>query len=175
MYDWMRFVVERNLPLAEVESQLTRKLVNMQPTTSEVLKAAMRRVTHRVGVVVSEEMSDDFGLMFDGRSAGTLHFIAVVAVNDVSGESRERVIGLSPLIEHLSAIIEVYGKSMVMVKFLVGDSRATNQSIATKLGIPLIGCAGHSFNLAVVRLLADSEDLISQIQKAEESAKPPQQ
>ncbi|KAG6973925.1 hypothetical protein JG687_00000639 [Phytophthora cactorum] len=50
-------------------------------------------------------------------------------------------------------MLSVYEKDIDMVRFIVGDNCATNQSIATRLGVPLIGCASHRFNLAVNRFL----------------------
>jgi len=174
LYDWMRLLVDRNLPLSEVENSFTRRLVKMGPTTTETLRTFMRRVAKRVGCIISNEMGDTFGLMFDGWSAGTLHFVAVVVVYQVDDERRERMIGLSPLkhgqsadahIEHLTAILVVYNKSISLVKFLAGDNCATNQSVPKKLGVPLIGCASHRFNLTVIRYLADSNGMIAQTQK----------
>ncbi|OWZ09566.1 hypothetical protein PHMEG_00017707 [Phytophthora megakarya] len=51
-----------------------------------------------------------------------------------------------------------------MVKFIVGDNCSTNQNISTGLGIPLIGCASHRFNLAINRSLQDYQTQIDQIQ-----------
>jgi hypothetical protein len=57
----------------------------------------------------------------------------------------------------------VYNKTIDMARFLVADNCATNKSIATKLGIPLVGCASHRFNLAANKLYADSEDLLEDV------------
>ncbi|RLN10139.1 hypothetical protein BBJ28_00018417 [Nothophytophthora sp. Chile5] len=46
---------------------------------------------------------------------------------------------------------------------VVGDNCATNQSIATKMGVPLVGCASHRFNLAVNKVLAPYEDLLDNV------------
>ena len=69
VYDWMRFIIERNLPLAEVENSLTRKLVRLQPITTATLKRYMRHVAERVGRMISSEMGSKFGVMFDASSA----------------------------------------------------------------------------------------------------------
>ncbi|KAJ0393153.1 hypothetical protein P43SY_010450 [Pythium insidiosum] len=41
MYDWLRWIVERHLPLIEVENKLTQQLVKMRPTSAATLKAYM--------------------------------------------------------------------------------------------------------------------------------------
>ena len=171
MYDWMRWVAERSLPLCEVENELKRKMVKMRPTTTDTLKTYMRRVADRVGNALAAEMGTVFGLIFDGCSSGSFHFAAVLAVYQHGDERRERLFGLSPMehgqtadahIEHLKATLGVYGKDIAMVKFLIGDNCATNQSVATKLDVPLVGCASHRF---AVRFLSESKDMISQIHK----------
>ncbi|KAE9215276.1 hypothetical protein PF004_g14804 [Phytophthora fragariae] len=172
MYDWLRWIVERNLPLSEVENTLTRQLVRMRPTSVSTLKTYMARVAARVGTIIAEEMGTCIGIMWDGWSCGTRHYVAVLVVYHGPNGPIERLIGLSPAedgqtadaqIEIMAAILEVYGKTTRMIKFVVGDNCVTNQALATKLGVPLVGCASHRFNLAMVKYLTNSADLISQI------------
>ncbi|KAE9274409.1 hypothetical protein PR003_g29614, partial [Phytophthora rubi] len=66
-------------------------------------------------------------------------------------------------IKLFDGVLNVYNKKLDMVASIVGDNCATNQSVATKLGVPLVGCASHRFNLAVNRFLADSEPLLTQV------------
>lgn len=169
IYDWMKWVVERNMPLCEVENELTRKVVKMKPTTAETLKTNMRHVAKRVGQGIAEDMGSLFGIMFDGWSSGQYHFVGVLAVYCVNDVRYERLIGLSPLedgqtadahIDHLDRILDVYGKHKSQVTFIVADNCATNQSIATKLDVPLVGCASHRLNLAVNKFLSGYSELI---------------
>eukprot|EP00644_Phytophthora_capsici_P006320 jgi/Phyca11/130457/e_gw1.94.70.1 len=51
-----------------------------------------------------------------------------------------------------------------MVSYVVGDNCTTNQSMATRIGVRLIGCASHRFNLAVNRFLRDYQTQIDMIQ-----------
>lgn len=173
MYDWMRYVVERNLPLAEVDNKLTRQLVKMRPTCAETLKKKMRHVAKRVGEKIAGEMGQVFGLMFDGWSAGPLHFVALIAVYEQGGERQQRLLALSNLedgqtadahIEYVVSVLAIYGKDLANVKFLIGDNCSTNQSMATKLGVPLVGCASHRFNLAVIRFISEPDDIVSRVQ-----------
>ncbi|RLN85404.1 hypothetical protein BBJ28_00015643 [Nothophytophthora sp. Chile5] len=173
MYDCLRWIVERNMPLSEVESPLTRQLVKMRPTTPATVKSYMRRVAERVGNAIAVEMGSVVSLMFDGWTHSSHHFVAIFAVHDGSDGRQERLIGLSPmehgltadaLIECLNAVLGVYNKDTSVCKYLVGDNCSTNQSMATKLGVPLVGCASHRFNLAMGVFLESSTDLISQIQ-----------
>ncbi|ETI29699.1 hypothetical protein F443_23189 [Phytophthora nicotianae P1569] len=51
-----------------------------------------------------------------------------------------------------------------MVLFLVADNCSTNQAVATRMGVALVGCASHHFNLAVCRYLEDFKSQIDQVQ-----------
>ncbi|KAG2879836.1 hypothetical protein PC128_g25471 [Phytophthora cactorum] len=64
-------------------------------------------------------------------------------------------------IEFIESILAVYDKALSMIKFIVADNCTTNRSVETKLDVPLIGCASHRFNLAMIRFLSDSENLMT--------------
>ncbi|OWY94058.1 hypothetical protein PHMEG_00036322 [Phytophthora megakarya] len=50
-----------------------------------------------------------------------------------------------------------------MVTCVVGDNCSSNQSIATKIGVPLVGCASHRINLAVNRCITEYEPLLAPV------------
>ncbi|KAK1931338.1 hypothetical protein P3T76_013094 [Phytophthora citrophthora] len=75
IYDWLRWVVERNLPLCEDENPFTRKLVKMQPTSVVALKTYMKRVATRVGTALAEAMGTSFSIMYDGWTSGIHHLV----------------------------------------------------------------------------------------------------
>ncbi|RLN87609.1 hypothetical protein BBJ28_00017352 [Nothophytophthora sp. Chile5] len=133
MYDWLHWVMARNLPFSEVEDPLTRR---------------------RVGNTIATEVDTAFGLMFDSWMSGTYHYVAVFALYHGTDSHCERLIGLSPMvdgftadahIQYVEAILGVYDKSVDMIKFLVGDNCSTNQSFASKLKVSLVGCASRRF------------------------------
>ncbi|ETN05402.1 hypothetical protein PPTG_14142 [Phytophthora nicotianae INRA-310] len=64
----------------------------------------------------------------------------------------------------IDAVLSVYNKDRSMVLFMVVDNCATNQAVATRMRVPLVGCASHRFNLAVSRYLEDFKTLIDQVQ-----------
>ncbi|KAG2989351.1 hypothetical protein JG687_00015936 [Phytophthora cactorum] len=107
MYDWLRWIVERNLPLSEVENSLTRQLVRMRPTSAITLKTYMERVAGRVGNTIAKEMGALFGIMWDSWSSGTYHYVAVVTVYAGSNGRVERVIALSPTVDGQTAGVKL--------------------------------------------------------------------
>ncbi|OWY95047.1 hypothetical protein PHMEG_00035060 [Phytophthora megakarya] len=161
IYQWMEWISARNLPITEVENKITRAVVITNPTTVKTLKQHMRH------------MGTSFCLMFDGWTSNSLHFLGIYVVFILDGERCQHLLALSLMeerqsaeahVDHISAVLDVYEKEMDMVKFMVGDNCSTYQNIATGLGIPLIGCASHRFNLAINRFLQDYQPQIDQIQ-----------
>ena len=57
-----------------------------------------------------------------------------------------------------------YGKSLGNLIYLVADNAAVNTRLADLLGIPMIGCASHRFNLACKKYLESSENVLQKIQ-----------
>ncbi|KAE9030504.1 hypothetical protein PR002_g9868 [Phytophthora rubi] len=92
------------------------------------------------GQKLGKEKGTLFVLMFAGWSHAGIHYVALYAVFETDGKLRFPLLGLSPLedssqtadaqIKLFGNIIDAYDKTNDMVGFLVGDNRATNQSIA---------------------------------------------
>jgi len=172
-YQWMGWVVDRNMPISEVDNASTRAMSKWRPISSKTLRLLMMGVAAKVGASLENEMGAEFGIMFDGWSHGTMHYIGVFAVFEVDGLLRQPLLALSPLdegsqdadahIELLRTVLDVYNKTLSMVRFIVSDNCSTNQSVATKLGCPLIGCSSHRFNLAVNKFLTDYEPVLDQV------------
>ncbi|DBA00444.1 TPA: hypothetical protein N0F65_012975 [Lagenidium giganteum] len=110
-------------------------------------------------------MGEPFGIILDGWPNGTFHFLGVFAVYWHANRRQQRLLSLSTIETgrtadvhraHLEAVLSVYDKRVEIVKFLVGDNCSTNQALATKLGIPLVGCASHRFNLV-------AQDIVDQV------------
>ncbi|KAE9014157.1 hypothetical protein PR003_g12305 [Phytophthora rubi] len=114
-----------------------------------------------------------FGLMFDGWSHGTMHFVSVYALYVVGGRLQRTLLALSPLdqgsqdaaahIELFRNVLAVYKKTVDMVQYIVADNCNINRSIDTKLGIPLVGCASHRFKLAVNKFVTEHELLLQKV------------
>ncbi|KAG3043614.1 hypothetical protein PI125_g27281 [Phytophthora idaei] len=111
--------------------------------------------------------------MFDGWTSGTTHFVAIYGIFTKDGILSQVLLSISQAgygqsagayLEMIDAVLELYNKDSAIIMFIVADNCATNQAIATRLGVPLIGCASHRFNLAVCRYLEDYKPLIDQVQ-----------
>ncbi|KAG6972245.1 hypothetical protein JG688_00004079 [Phytophthora aleatoria] len=71
---WLKWVVNGNLPLTIVEMESTRA----RPVSTKTLRENMESLTEVVeGGSVRKEMSDKFGLMLDGWTHRSEHYLAV--------------------------------------------------------------------------------------------------
>ncbi|EGZ17936.1 hypothetical protein PHYSODRAFT_331847 [Phytophthora sojae] len=100
MYRWMAWVVDRNMPLSEVDDPITWAMSALDPTCSKTLKLYLASTKALVEGVIGVDMQGVCGAMYD----------------------------------------------------------ATNRATATRLEVPLIGCASHRFKLAVNKYLEDCTD-----------------
>ncbi|ETP39963.1 hypothetical protein F442_12610 [Phytophthora nicotianae P10297] len=168
----------------------------------------IRHVTSQGNAAVAGLLGDSFGLMFDGWTCGTVHFVGIFGVSVRDGVRSQPLLSISMIlasrtsscscackilvakadgssaqirenaaeklgedgqsadahIEMIDNVLGVYEKNRAMLRFVVGDNCPTNKDIATRLKVPLIGCASHRFNLAVCEYLAEYEDLIAEVQ-----------
>eukprot|EP00644_Phytophthora_capsici_P018320 jgi/Phyca11/131982/e_gw1.125.25.1 len=114
-----------------------------------------------------------FGIKFDGWTCFLEQYVALFVVFWHEGELHKVLLAIAPLDEadqtadsHCSFIrniLGIYSQSQSPLRFLVGDNCATNQLIATKLNIPLVGCASHRFNLATQKYIAQYSELVETV------------
>jgi len=69
-------------------------------------------------------------------------------VEDLSAQSKADL---------LIARLQLYGKDFTNVICIIGDNCSTNKRVADIIGVPLVGCASHRFNLAVQKYLSAYE------------------
>ncbi|KAG6964860.1 hypothetical protein JG688_00007509, partial [Phytophthora aleatoria] len=139
-YQWLQWVVDRNQPLSEVGNPLTRSMSCMKPVPSKTFKVAMQKCAANVGAVIEREMGNVFGVIWDGWSHSTVHYIAIYAVYTVAGKRVERLLSLSPIedgsqdaevhIEMFKRVLELYNKVITMGAFLVADNCTINRYLA---------------------------------------------
>ena len=119
-----------------------------------------------------------FAIVFDGWSCGSTHFVSMFATfpsADSIGYSR-LLLALAPIndeeslnadahYEYLEFVLDLYGKQMSNIVALIGDNCSTNVAFARTVGVPLIGCASHRFNLFVSDILAVHEDVVQKVNR----------
>ncbi|KAE8961276.1 hypothetical protein PF005_g30629 [Phytophthora fragariae] len=134
-FGWMRWIVMCNLPFAFCESEETRRFTNLPPICVETLYGDMESVVKAVEKDIGEEMPMAFGLIIDGWTHGTEHFLAVYACYESLDGPRFPLLSMAPIIDepddalnadgHAAAIarfLPFFGRSLADVLFLVGDN-----------------------------------------------------
>jgi hypothetical protein len=65
--------------------------------------------------------------------------------------------------ELIEYVLRVFQKSTANLICIVGDNCNVNKALADILGVPLIGCAAHRFNLAVQEYLTKYDTLLNKV------------
>ncbi|ETO77890.1 hypothetical protein F444_06981 [Phytophthora nicotianae P1976] len=139
LFQWIQWVVMRNMPVSEVEDDLTRAMSKLWSVTTKAVKKCMEGIPIRVGRKLEKELRALFGLMFDGWSHAGVHYVGRYAVYEADGEVCVPLLGLSPLMDGHKPVD--------------GDQD----------GVPLVSCASHLFNLAVGKYIAPHEAWLTEV------------
>ena len=176
IFAWLESVILTNQPFSYVEDPIIRRQSKYEGICVDTLMKYHDLVVKRVEEKVKLELPEKFGILFDGWSERSTHYLAVYAVfppkeNCVS----KRLLSLAPMAEeisftaqvhkdHLEYILnEFYGRDLSSVVFLSGDNCSTNVAFGKLLHVPLIGCASHRLNLAVQEVLSQFDSTLKRI------------
>ena len=140
IFNWMHWVLERNMPLEEVDNELTRSMSKWDSDSSKTLKKYMQLVVRKVEAVIASEMPSSIGLLFDGWTSGSTYFVAIYATYVIKSETRRVLLALAPLLEetdlgadsHIDLIDEtllLFGKDRSCVRFIFGDNCALTKQL----------------------------------------------
>jgi len=80
VFQILEWVVMRNQPLSEVDNKLTRALFKCKPVCSKSLRTYILAMIPIVESTIHSELPDKFGLLFDGWSDSSTHYVALFAV-----------------------------------------------------------------------------------------------
>ncbi|KAG6612840.1 GTP-dependent nucleic acid-binding protein engD [Phytophthora cinnamomi] len=142
VFGWLDWIQKNNLPLTFCENRAARRYSNLDPICVETLVHAMNSLTRVVERSIAAEVPDRFGLIFDGWTHASEHFIAVFACYEVKGARKTPLLCMAPLLNALEEDLSARGHMEFLANMLPRD-------FATLMGVPLVGCASHRLNLAV--------------------------
>ena len=167
VFKWIEWIVMDELPLIFCEKQLTRTNTNLQHISVKTLKKYIFKLVAAVEkkITVLAEAAPVYSLIFDGWSEDSTHFIGLfVSFNDnnynINSSPHLYLLSFAPLLdgtsftaekhaEFIRASLNYYNLPIARFVCLVGDNCSTNKRTAELLGVPLLGCRSHRFNLAV--------------------------
>jgi hypothetical protein len=180
IYLWMVLIILENREFSMVESPYMRSLANNR---KQICTTTFMKYKYRVGLLVwkkiKDSLPDKFGIVFDGWSQGTVHYVAIFAEYPLIelGKSTKKsvLLAMQPLlnetnqgavnyVEFFNSTLRCYWKSSENVLYIVGDNTNVNPRIAEIMRKPFLGCYAHKFNLAIKRWLQPHENLIGRMQ-----------
>ncbi|KAI3657095.1 hypothetical protein MP638_005789 [Amoeboaphelidium occidentale] len=165
IFGWIEWILMCNLAFSFVSNQYTRKYCNLLPICVNTLKKYMTKLLVKVEEIIADELPDKFGVVLDGWTESGTHYMAVFATfTKITGEAVQYLLACSPMgdetsqsadaiIDFLEDTMEVFGKTIDCIKFLVSDNTEVNPSVCRKLKIPFIGCISHRLSLAMNRFM----------------------
>ncbi|KAF1793816.1 Ribonuclease H-like domain [Phytophthora cactorum] len=136
------------------------------------------RVVMAVERSIASELPASFGIMLDGWTHASEHYVAVFACYEVNGSLKTPLLSMALLLNeanndlyaesHLDFLVTIlprdFGVHLVQCRFIVGDNGSVNRRLATLMEVSLVGCASHRLNLAVQDDLAVHEDDLAAVQ-----------
>lgn len=183
MSEWISYIVARNLPISITDCPHTRRLARWQPVSSKTVRKHIISLMAVVKGVIRHRLPDKFAIIFDGWTEGTDHYIGISASYNMCDDGKnekpvQTMLSIRPLLAdgiegmtaqdhilHINRVLASYGKDESNLICIVGDNCSVNQSISRTMGVPLIGCASHKFNLAVKRWIEGQPQLKDIINK----------
>ncbi len=179
LHKWIVWIIEDCLPFSFVESKNTRHYTSIGTWSRTTLVSVMQRV----GLVLDQNLRNvipyKFGIIFDSWTCpGTSeHYTAIFATWSTQGRTSVCVgkvllgcgvqddpdgtealaFGAEDYGDIIINTLRHYDKDLSNVQFMTGDNCSVNQSLATRLKIPLVGCASHRLNLAARLLYAEPQ------------------
>ena len=176
MFHWIEWIVVKSLPLKIVDDPLTREGMRYKATTSKVLRKNILATANVMIQSIAEKLPERIAIVFDGWTVGSVHYIGISASYSsfVGGQetTNHTLLSMRPLLvgdvngmtardhrQHISQVMQSFGKSEDNVMCLIGDNCSVNKSLANLLKVPLIGCGAHKFNLAVRKWISNQPEV----------------
>ncbi|ETK92199.1 hypothetical protein L915_04393, partial [Phytophthora nicotianae] len=153
------------------------RYTNLERISQETLYHGLESVTRHVEVAIKPDMPKRYGLITDGWSFNSEHYLAVFGCFEMAGTAQYPLPAMAPLMNsptndlsaatHLTFLREMlmrdYNKRVEDYLFTVGDNCYTNQCLANLLCVPLVGCATHHLNLAVQNFFREVSDDLDKV------------
>ncbi|KAG6969655.1 hypothetical protein JG688_00005228, partial [Phytophthora aleatoria] len=107
-------------------------------------------ITTEVEQIIISVLLPKFGIIFDGWSFHSEHYVTVFSGFDHDGHAE-------------TVILSIFNRTTADLLFATGDNCSTNWRVATLLGLQLVGCASRRLHSAVKSYLASYESLLSKV------------
>ncbi|KAG6943229.1 hypothetical protein JG688_00017707, partial [Phytophthora aleatoria] len=102
LFGWMVWIVQCNLPLSFCESRDARRFSNLEPISEERLRAGMDGVVMAVERSIKSELPASFGIMLDGWTHASEHYVAVFACYEINGSLKTPLLSMALLLNEVN-------------------------------------------------------------------------
>jgi hAT family C-terminal dimerisation region len=187
IFKWLEWIVMDEHELIFCEKPLTRCNAKLEPISVKTLKKYLFKVVEAVEkkITVRASVAVSYALVFDGWSEASRHFIGLFIVypgkqdrHQAAAEPDMHLLAFAPLVDEtnftadnhmkfITSTLEWYSIPLDRLFCLIGDNCSTNKATANRLGVPLLGCRSHRFNLSVEqylrKFLATESELVGKL------------
>ena len=162
IFKWLDWVIMDELELSFCESDRVREFTTLSKISSKTLKKYMMSLSSAVEdkIATMASASPCYALIFDGWTEDSYHFIGIYITLPKDNGFDIHLLAMAPFLDQTSftasnhknfilATLERYRLQFSKLVCLIGDNCSTNKATADLLGVPLLGCRSHRFNLAM--------------------------
>lgn len=192
-HHWLKWVVEHNMPLEEVDNPNTRAMVSINPIDSFRLEECLLLTACALVPVLSHviNLAGPYTLLIDEWKAGTCHYIGISAGYldpDDPFTYKEALLRMQPftLPQDLSEDSEIdphakmvfdamddYNLHIDMLQCIIAPNTPFNTVLAKNCGVPLVSCAVHRLKLGMEACLESLPELVSALDIVADSTQLP--
>jgi hypothetical protein len=146
IFGWIEWIVMADLPITIVDNPIYRKRSNLPPTNYKTITKYMEKLLEIVQRNIKRDLPPTFGIIFDGWTCDSEHYIGVFATwsrNDGSVVKRLIACGVQDLPEteeakksfgfaaedigdYLFDVLALYDRDFTSVEFASGDNAYVN-------------------------------------------------
>ncbi|GMF28627.1 unnamed protein product [Phytophthora fragariaefolia] len=173
VFCWIDWITACNLPFSWCEDSTVTKYTTFARISTETLLNYATLVVREVEIDVGLAIPVIIGIVFDGCTFKSEHFLAVFAVVGHDGRVDKVLLAFTPLIDDdatdhtvtfLKGIFHYFNRDVTDIIYMVADNCAVNRKVADVLEVRLVGCAFHRLNLAAQLFIADHASLLDKLQ-----------
>lgn len=125
---------------------------------------------------IEDTLPDRFCIVFDGWSSGDTHYLAIFATYPAETTDGYQTVLLtfSPMgdetkldaeeqVKFIHKTLSFYKKGIDNIICVIADNCPVNKRTARLISVPMVGCASHRFNLAVMDIVGENSILIEKV------------
>lgn len=86
IFAWIEFIIDSNSPISCVDQTYLRNICKLDPICSNTLRDYMKQISSLVEKNISTSLPARFGIMFDGWSEESDHYVAIFALYEKDGD-----------------------------------------------------------------------------------------